>query len=58
KSGVFVEKSVFIMEYVIHGERAIVITHPCRFGKSTNLSMLYKEDVFALSSITPSPLLL
>ncbi|CAG8722425.1 11019_t:CDS:2, partial [Dentiscutata heterogama] len=40
-SGVFVDKSLFIIEYMIYSERAILITRPRRFGKSTNLSMLY-----------------
>ncbi|KAF0356340.1 DUF1703-domain-containing protein [Gigaspora margarita] len=41
QSGVFVDKSLFIIEYMIYSERAILITRPRRFGKSTNLSMLY-----------------
>ncbi|CAG8607437.1 3418_t:CDS:2 [Ambispora gerdemannii] len=40
-SGVFVDKSLFIIEFMIYSERAILITRPRRFGKSTNLSMLY-----------------
>ncbi|GES81647.1 AAA family ATPase [Rhizophagus clarus] len=39
-SGTFVDKSLFIMEFMIYGQRAILITRPRRFGKSTNLSML------------------
>ncbi|CAG8549513.1 31_t:CDS:2 [Gigaspora margarita] len=41
EKGVFVDKSLFIIEYMIYSERAILITRPRRFGKSTNLSMLY-----------------
>ncbi|CAG8471214.1 5667_t:CDS:10 [Ambispora gerdemannii] len=40
-SGVFVDKSLFIIEFMIYSERAILITRPRWFGKSTNLSMLY-----------------
>ena len=39
-SGTFVDKSLFIMEFMIYGQRANLITRPRRFGKSTNLSML------------------
>ncbi|PKC03034.1 hypothetical protein RhiirA5_402131 [Rhizophagus irregularis] len=28
-------------EFMIYGKQANLITHPCQFGKSTNLSMLY-----------------
>ncbi|CAG8631102.1 26300_t:CDS:2 [Gigaspora rosea] len=41
RSNVFVDKSLFIIEYMIYSERAILITRPRRFGKSTKLSMLY-----------------
>ncbi|GET50477.1 AAA family ATPase [Rhizophagus irregularis DAOM 181602=DAOM 197198] len=40
-SGIFVDKSLFIMEFMIYGEQANLITRPHQFGKSTNLSMLY-----------------
>ncbi|RGB25410.1 hypothetical protein C1646_667276 [Rhizophagus diaphanus] len=40
-SGTFVDKSLFIMEFMIYGEQANLITRPHQFGKSTNLSMLY-----------------
>jgi hypothetical protein len=40
-SGIFVDKSLFIMEFMIYGEQANLITRPRQFGKSTNLSMLY-----------------
>ncbi|POG61647.1 hypothetical protein GLOIN_2v1846929 [Rhizophagus irregularis DAOM 181602=DAOM 197198] len=40
-SGIFVDKSLFIMKFMIYGEQANLITHPRQFGKSTNLSMLY-----------------
>ncbi|CAB5348510.1 unnamed protein product [Rhizophagus irregularis] len=40
-SGIFVDKSLFIIEFMIYGKQANLITHPCQFGKSTNLSMLY-----------------
>ncbi|RIA87459.1 hypothetical protein C1645_740101 [Glomus cerebriforme] len=36
----FVDKSLFIMEFMIYGDEASLITRPRRFGKSTNLSML------------------
>ncbi|PKY19691.1 DUF1703-domain-containing protein [Rhizophagus irregularis] len=39
-SGTFVDKSLFIMEFMIFGKRANLIIRPRRFGKSTNLSML------------------
>jgi len=39
-STTFVDKSLFIMEFMIYGEQASLITRPRRFGKSTNLSML------------------
>ncbi|CAB4399612.1 unnamed protein product [Rhizophagus irregularis] len=39
-SGTFVDKSLFIVEFMIFGQRANLITRPRRFGKSTNLSML------------------
>ncbi|CAB4401446.1 unnamed protein product [Rhizophagus irregularis] len=39
-SGTFVDKSLFIMEFMIFGQRANLVTRPRRFGKSTNLSML------------------
>ena len=39
-SGTFVDKSLFIMEFMIYGQRANLIIRPRRFGKSTNLSML------------------
>lgn len=40
-SGIFVDKSLFIMEFMIYGEQANLITRPHQFGRSTNLSMLY-----------------
>ncbi|CAB4408267.1 unnamed protein product [Rhizophagus irregularis] len=40
-SGIFIDKSLFIMEFMIYGEQANLITRPRQFGKSTNLSMLY-----------------
>ncbi|CAI2197403.1 4194_t:CDS:2, partial [Funneliformis geosporum] len=40
-SGTFVDKSLFIMEFMIYGQRANLITRPRRFGKTTNLSMLH-----------------
>jgi hypothetical protein len=40
-SSTFVDKSLFIMEFMIYGGHANLITRPRRFGKSTNLSMLY-----------------
>ncbi|CAB5365355.1 unnamed protein product [Rhizophagus irregularis] len=39
-SGTFVDKSLFIMEFMIFGKRSNLIIRPRRFGKSTNLSML------------------
>ncbi|CAG8464925.1 17579_t:CDS:2 [Rhizophagus irregularis] len=39
-SGTFVDKSLFIMEFMIFGQRANLVTRPRRFRKSTNLSML------------------
>lgn len=40
KFGTFIDKSLFIMEFMIYGDQANLITRPRRFGKSTNLSML------------------
>jgi hypothetical protein len=39
-SGTFVDIYLFIMEFMIYGQRANLITRPRRFGKSTNLLML------------------
>ncbi|RIA95611.1 hypothetical protein C1645_733909 [Glomus cerebriforme] len=39
-STTFVDKSLFIMEFMIYGEQVNLITRPRQFGKSTNLSML------------------
>ncbi|RIA99182.1 hypothetical protein C1645_811649 [Glomus cerebriforme] len=36
----FVDKSLFIMEFMIYGKQASLITCPRQFGKSTNLSIL------------------
>ncbi|RIA85819.1 hypothetical protein C1645_857259 [Glomus cerebriforme] len=41
KSGIFVDKSLFIMEFMVYGKKANLITRPHQFGKSTNLSMLH-----------------
>jgi hypothetical protein len=40
-SGTFIDKSLFIMEFMIYGSQASLITRPRRFGKSTNLLMLH-----------------
>jgi len=40
-SGTFIDKSLFIMEFMIYGKQATLITRPRRFGKSTNLLMLH-----------------
>ena len=40
-SGTFVDKSLFIVEFMVYSAHANMITRPRRFGKSTNLSMLY-----------------
>ncbi|GET03140.1 AAA family ATPase [Rhizophagus clarus] len=40
-SSIFVDKSLFIMEFMIYGKQANLITRPHQFGKTTNLSMLY-----------------
>ena len=50
-SDTFVDKSLFILEFVIFGKRANLITRPRRFGKSTNLSML---ETFLSKDYPPS----
>jgi len=48
-SGTFVDKSLFIVEFMVYSTHANLITRPRRFGKSTNLSMLYTFLAPALS---------
>lgn len=43
---IFVDKSLFIMKFMVYGEHASLITRPHQFGKSTNLSIL--NDFLAL----------
>ncbi|MEL6152934.1 MAG: AAA family ATPase, partial [Bacteroidota bacterium] len=39
-SNVFVDKSLFIKEFLLNSDKAILITRPRRWGKSLNMNML------------------
>ncbi|MEL6413296.1 MAG: AAA family ATPase, partial [Bacteroidota bacterium] len=39
-SNVFVDKSLFIKEFLLNSGKAILITRPRRWGKSLNMNML------------------
>eukprot|EP00158_Paraphelidium_tribonemae_P003185 Partr_v1_DN25943_c0_g2_i10_m68541 len=40
KDALFIDKSLFIKEFMNDGSKVVAILRPRRFGKSTNLSML------------------